>query len=113
MTADEFERARDALLKSLPSLFDGPASTARIFAQSEAWGRSPEHFKEYRRAIESMTRAEAEDVFRRYFVADSLRLVAVGPKAVLLAPDAAHGGASLKDFGTVTEITEEELDKRD
>jgi zinc protease len=113
ITDAELERARDALLKSLPSLFDGPASTARIFAQSEAWGRSPDHFKEYRKALEGMTRAEVEDAFRRYFNADSLRVIAVGPKDVLLAPDAAHGGASLKDFGPVTEITEEELDRRE
>jgi hypothetical protein len=32
---------------------------------------------------------------------------------VLLAPDSAHGGASLRDFGTVTEITESDLDKRE
>lgn len=113
VTEAEMERARDALLKSLPSMFDGPASTARIFAQSEAWGRSPEHFREYRKALEGMTRAEVEDAFRRYFDADSLRVIAVGPKDVLLAPDAAHGGASLKDFGKVTEITEEELDRRE
>ena len=109
----ELEKAKDGLLKSLPSLFDTPASTARIFAQSEVWKRSPEHFREYRKTIQAMTRAEVEDAFRRYFNADSLRIVAVGPKNVLLAPDALHGGDSLKDFGTVTEITEQELDKRE
>lgn len=113
ITDEELERARDGLLKSLPALFDSPASTARVFAQSAAWGRSPEHFRDYRRALETMTRAEVEDAFRRYFTADSLRIVVVGPKNILLAPDALHGGASLKDFGTVTEITETELDRRE
>lgn len=113
VTDAELEKAKDGLLKSLPSLFDTPASTARIFAQSEVWKRSPDHFRNYRKAIEAMTRAEVEDAFRRYFIADSLRIVAVGPKDVLLAPDEAHNGASLADFGKVTEITEAELDKRE
>ncbi len=113
ITDEELERARDGLLKSLPALFDSPASTARVFAQSAAWGRSPEHFREYRKALENMKRAEVEDAFRRYFVADSLRIVVVGPKAELLKKDAAHGGVSLSDFGKITEITEADLDKRE
>jgi zinc protease len=111
ITDVELERARETLLKSLPSLFDSPAATARVFAQSEAWGRSPEHFREYRKALETMTRAEVERAFRHYFVADSMRVVVVGPKDKLLAPDSR--GLSLKDFGKVTEVTEEELDRRD
>jgi zinc protease len=113
VTDTELEKAKDGLLKSLPSLFDTPAATARIFAQSEAWKRSPEHFRDYRKAIEGMTRAEVEDAFRRYFIADSLRIIAVGPKKVLLLPDDLHGDASLSDFGPVREITEAELDKRE
>ncbi|HEX2612899.1 MAG TPA: pitrilysin family protein [Fibrobacteria bacterium] len=111
ITDVEMEHARETMLKSLPSLFDSPASTARIFAQSEAWGRSPEHFREYRKILETMTRAEVEDAFRRYFKADSMRIVVVGPKETLLKPDSR--GLSLKDFGKVTEITETELDKRE
>jgi zinc protease len=110
ITDVELERARETLLKSLPSLFDSPASTARVFAQSEALGRSPEHFREYRKALEAMTRAEVEHAFRHYFAADSMRILVVGPKETLLKPDAR--GLSLKDFGEVTDVTEEELDKR-
>jgi zinc protease len=111
ITDVELERARETLLKSLPSLFDSPASTARVFAQSEALGRSPEHFREYRKALEAMTRAEVEHAFRHYFAADSMRILVVGPKETLLKPDAR--GLSLKDFGEVTEVTEEELDRRE
>lgn len=106
----ELARAKDALLKSLPSMFESPAATARIFAQSGAWGRSPEHFRNYRKTVETMTREEVEDAFRRYFIADSMRIIVTGPKAELLAPD--ERGLSLADFGSVTEITEQELDAR-
>lgn len=106
----ELARAKDALLKSLPSLFESPAATARIFAQSGAWGRSPEHFRNYRATLDSMTRQEVEDAFRRYFAADSMRIIVTGPKTELLAPD--ERGLSLADYGPVTEITERELDER-
>jgi zinc protease len=111
ITDVELARAKDGLLKSLPALFASPAATARIFAQSEAWGRSPDHFRNYRRTIETMTRAEVEAAFRRYFVADSMRIIVTGPKAELLKPDAR--GVSLADFGAITEITEAELDRRE
>jgi hypothetical protein len=58
-----------------------------------------------------MTRAEVEDAFKRYFVADSMRIIVTGPKAELLKPDAR--GVSLSDFGTITELTETELDRRE
>lgn len=113
ITDAELQRAKDGLLKSLPSLFDTPAATARVFAQGAAWGRSPDHFRNYRTTLEAMTRAEVEDAFRRYFVADSMRVVVTGPRDVLLKQDDLHGGASLADFGAVTEITEDELDSRE
>lgn len=111
ITDIELARAKDALLKSLPSLFESPAATARVFAQSAAWGRSPDHFVNYRTALAGLTRSEVENAFKRYFVADSMRIVVTGPKAALLAPDA-HG-TSLADYGPVTEITEQELDRRE
>ncbi len=111
ITDVELARAKDALLKSLPSLFESPAATARIFAQSAAWGRSPDHFVNYRAAIEGLTRSEVEDAFRRYFVADSMRIIVTGPKASLLASDVR--GASLADYGPVIDITEQELDRRE
>jgi zinc protease len=109
----ELQKAKDGLLKSLPSIFDTPAQTAEVFAQSEIWKRSPEHFREYQKTIQGMTRAEVEDAFRRRFNADSLRILAVGPAPVLRVRDLAHGDLSLSDFGPVTEITEQELDKRE
>lgn len=112
ITDAELAKAKEGLLKSLPSLFDTPASTARLFAQSEVWKRSLEHFLEYQKTLQAMTRAEVEDAFRRYFNADQLRIVVVGPKDVLTRKDAEHN-ASLSDFGGITELTAEELDQRE
>ena len=112
ITDEELAKAKDGLLKSLPSLFDTPGSTARIFVQGEIWKRSPEHFIEYQKTLQAMTRKEVEETFRKYFNPDSLRIVMVGPKNVLTQKDEAHQ-VSLSDFGTITELTAEELDKRE
>ncbi len=111
ITGEELELARSSLLESLPAIFPNPAATARAFAQSEAWGRDLDHFVNYRTALEAMTREQVEDAFRRYFVADSLRILVTGPKDVLLQRD--PRGHALEDFGTITELTEEDLDARE
>jgi zinc protease len=111
ITEAELVKAKDGLLKSMPSLFDSPGATARIFAQGEIWRRKPDHFIEYEKSIKALTKAEVEDAFKRYFLPDSMRIVVVGPKAGLMAKDAR--GLSLTDFGKVTDITTAELDKRD
>jgi zinc protease len=112
ITDEELVKAKDGLLKSLPSLFDTPGSTARIFAQGEIWKRSPEHFIEYQNTLKAMTRKEVEEAFRKYFNPDSLRIVVAGPKNVLTQKDTEHN-VSLSDFGSITELTAEDLDKRE
>ena len=110
VTDVELQRAKDGLIKSLPSLFDTPASTARIFAQGEVWKRSPEHFKEYVEAITKMTKADVDAAFRKYFIADSMRIVVVGPKEALMKKD--ERGLTLSDFGPVKVLTLEEIEAR-
>ncbi len=110
ITDEELQRAKDGLIKSMPSLFDTPAATARIFAQGEIWKRSPNHYKEYVETLTKMTKAEVDNAFRKYFVADSMRIVVVGPKDALTKKD--ERGNALSDFGTVTVLTQDEIEKR-
>jgi len=112
ITDEELNKAKEGLLRSLPSLFDTPANTASIFAQGEVWGRALDHYSEYQKTLQAMTRKEVEEAFRKYFHPDSLRIILVGPKNVLLAKDEIHQ-VSLSDFGKIREITLEELDKRE
>jgi zinc protease len=111
ITQVELDKAKDGLLKSLPSMFDSPGATARIFAQGEIWHRKPDHFLDFEKTIKTMTKTEVETAFKRYFNPDSLRIVVVGPKTTLMAKDA-HG-LSLETFGKVTEINTTALDSRD
>ncbi len=111
ITDEELQRAKDGLSKSLPSLFDTPPATASIFAQSEIWGRDLDHFENYRKRIETMTKEEVEAAFRKYFRPEAMRIVVVGPKEQLLKKDSVHK-VEFSQFGTVTEITTHEMEAR-
>jgi zinc protease len=110
VTDEELQRAKDGLIKSMPSLFDTHAGTGRIFAQGEIWKRSSEHFKEYIAAINKMTKADVATAFQKYFVADSMRIVLVGPKDALMKKD--ERGNSLSDFGPVKFLSLDEIEAR-
>jgi len=111
VTDDEVQKAKEGLIKSLPTLFDAPSATARIFAQGEIWKRDATHFIDYEKAIKEMKRSEIEDAFKRYFIPDSMRIVVVGPKEALTKKDVR--GLSLSSFGKVTELSTTYLDSRE
>jgi zinc protease len=111
ITDVELQRAKDGLIKSLPAMFDTPASTARIFAQGEIWKRSLDHYVEYVDTINKMTKAEVEAAFRKYFNPDSMRIVVVGPKDQLLKTDE-RNQAALSHFGGVKELTLQDIEAR-
>lgn len=111
ITDAELQRAKDGLIKSLPSLFDTKSATARIFAQGEVWKRGPDHYKEYIETLNKLTKAEVDAAFRRYFVRDSMRIVVVGPKDALSKKDA-RSGLSLAALGTVKELSLKDIEAR-
>lgn len=111
ITDAELQRAKDGLVKSLPSLFDTPAATARIFAQGEVWKRSPDHYLEYIQTLNKMTKAEVESAFRKYFHRDSMRIVVVGPREALLKKDE-RTGLHLGGLGPLKELTLKDIEAR-
>ena len=111
ITDAELQRAKDGLIKSLPSLFDTPGATARIFAQGEIWKRSPEHYKEYVETLNKLTKAEVETAFRKYFNRDSMRILVVGPKDALLKKDE-RTGLSLGALGPLKELSLKDIEAR-
>lgn len=111
ITDAELQRAKDGLIKSLPSLFDTPASTARIFAQGEIWKRSPDHYLEYIQTLNKMGKAEVNAAFRKYFQRDSMRIVVVGPREALLKKDE-RTGLQLGSLGPVKELSLKDIEAR-
>ena len=111
ITDAELQRAKDGLGKSLPATFDTPEATARIFAQGEIWRRSPDHFVAYMHTLNTMTKAEVETAFRKYFNADSMRIVVVGNQAELMKADE-RNQAAFSHFGPVRALTIADIEAR-
>lgn len=107
----ELQRAKDGLIKSLPSLFDTPSATARIFAQGEIWKRSPDHYLEYVHILNKLTKAEVETAFRKYFNRDSMRILVVGPKEALHKKDD-RTGLQLGALGPLKELSLQDIETR-
>ncbi|MBF0430078.1 MAG: insulinase family protein [Fibrobacteria bacterium] len=112
VTQEELQAAKSALVQSLPSLFKTSQATAEIFAQSEVWKRDLDHFVKYPQIINALTIEEVNRVFKKYFVADSARIAIVGPKDKING-NTSEDAPKITSFGPVTEITAEELEKKD
>ncbi len=108
VTDEELGSAKDALIQSLPSMFDSPKATASIFARSEIWGRDLDHFVKYPEIIAALTKEEILEAFKKYFVKEKARVVVVGPKGIL-NPENGPKEESLSKFGKLTELSEEDL----
>jgi zinc protease len=100
----ELEKARKGLAASVPSLFDTPENTADLLLQSAAWGRNNEHFGMYLRALDTIPDARVLEVFRQWFVPDSMRIVIAGPAEELRKPFA-DGAPSLTKYGPLFDLS--------
>jgi zinc protease len=78
-TAEELEQAKKALIESLPSLFDSPASTATIFAKGELLGKTFDHYLDYVKEISAVTPEQVKAMIAKYFARDKMTISIVGP----------------------------------
>ncbi len=74
----ELDRAKDVLVKQLPSMFRSPADVARHYARSQYYGRSDDHYKRYPHRIDSISVYDIQRVARKYCPVDSFTYVIVG-----------------------------------
>lgn len=110
-TAEELAGAQQALVRSLPGIFDTPASTADAFAKSEIWGRNQDHFAEYPQKIQAVTAEQVQAMIAKYFNPAHMRISIVGPVENLLQRDTVHQ-VSLADFGPIHQIPIDSLSFR-
>lgn len=100
-TPEELVSAKQSLIESLPGIFDSPHSTADVFARSEIWGRSYDHFKNYPAQIQAVTAEDVKRCIRKYFSPELMTVTIVGPVAELQ-----------KDFGTIQAVSVDSLEMR-
>ncbi|MCL2282246.1 MAG: insulinase family protein [Fibromonadales bacterium] len=87
-TAEELEFAKNALIESMPGMFENADATANTFAVSELNGRSLEHFREYPEQIRSVTAEQVKAMAAKYFNPDSFKTSIVGVNEKMLLKNA-------------------------
>ena len=78
-TEKELLSAQQSLVESLPGTFNSPHATAQALAQSQVWGRSPEHFKEFPAQIQKVSADDVKRCIKKYFDPTKMTVSIVGP----------------------------------
>jgi zinc protease len=78
VTEQELKEAKDAVLNSFVFLFDSPAKTLSRVIRYEYYGYPKDFLFEYRKAIDSVTRADVLRAAQQHFLPENLTVVAVG-----------------------------------
>jgi zinc protease len=76
---DELQRAKDALILSLPRAFETPGRIVGRLATVEAYGLPEGYWRAFPERVRSVTTSDVLEMARRYFDAERLLRVVVGP----------------------------------
>jgi zinc protease len=76
---EELERARDALVLSLPRAFETPGRIATRLGTVEAFGLPEDYWQRFAERVLAVTAEDVLRIARRYFDPDSLLRIVVGP----------------------------------
>lgn len=76
--ADELRRAKDAMILSLPRVFETPGGIASRFVTVEAFGLPDDYWERYPDAVEAVTAEDVLRISRQCFDPDKLVRVIVG-----------------------------------
>jgi zinc protease len=87
--ADELRRAKDALILSLPRVFETPAHVAGRFATLEAYDLPRDYWERYPAAVEAVTAGDVQRIARERWDPERLVRIVVGG---LDGDDAPDGG---------------------
>jgi zinc protease len=74
----ELRRAKDALMLSLPRIFETPSGVASRLATLEAYDLPRDWWERFPAAIEAVTAADVQRIAREHFHPDGLVRVVVG-----------------------------------
>lgn len=104
----ELQGAKNALSKSLPSLFDTPSSSVNAFVMSEFWGRDLNHFSDYPKKLEAVTKQDVVDMIKKYFTPEKMTLTVVGSLEEIKKRDE-KSGLTIDDLGEVIVVPMDSL----
>jgi zinc protease len=78
VSEQELRDAKDGVLNSFVFFFDSPAKTLNRVVRYEYFGYPKDFLAEYRKGIDSVTRADVLRVAKEHFIPENLTIVAVG-----------------------------------
>ena len=85
LSAEELQKAKDALANSLPGAFETNNSVVGSFSNIFIYDLGLDYYTRYAREVNAVTAEQALDVARRYVVPDRLVVIAVGDRAAIEA----------------------------
>lgn len=95
-SADELNKAKDAILNSFVFKFDSKAKILREQSENEFFGFPPDFLEKYRSEIEKVTAADVHRVAKKHIRPQDLAILVVGRSADFDRP--------LSTFGPVTKV---------
>lgn len=110
-TDQEMQSAIEGLIASLPSVFDKPESTVDAFIYSERRGRTMTHYVDYPKALRQVTKAQVQEVLKKYFSPEKMIVTLVGPLEKM-NNDSLQTGPALDSLGDYKLWTLKDLESR-
>jgi zinc protease len=83
MSADELQKAKDALANSLPGAFETTGNTVNSFANIFIYDLGLDYYTRHAQEVRAVTAAQALEVAKKYLVPDRLVVIAVGDRKVI------------------------------
>ena len=83
MTAEELQKAKDALANSLPGSFETSVNTVNSFSNIFIYDLGLDYYTRYAQEVTAVTAEQALAVARRYLMPDRLIVIAVGDRSVI------------------------------
>ena len=83
MTAEELQKAKDALANSLPGAFESSANAVNNFSNVFIYNLGLDYYTSYAAQVQAVTNDQALAVSKKYLVPESLVVVAVGDRKVI------------------------------
>ncbi|MFP4240746.1 MAG: M16 family metallopeptidase [Chitinispirillaceae bacterium] len=83
VTKQELENARTTYISQLPSMFRSPEDIVSTYAMNEFFGRSPDHYRKYPKALRSITQDDVQNAAKKYLNLSEIRYSIVGDTGAL------------------------------
>jgi zinc protease len=83
LSAEELQKAKDALANSLPGAFETNGTIVGSFANIFIYDLGADYYTRYASEVNAVTAEQALDVARRYVVPERLVVIAVGDRAAI------------------------------